>query len=119
MQDLNGRNLFDKVNSGNLCELVALDKMSEWSAKLLLKRKLGDILDTWISANRTNMQFWSSWDSSKPSLNMDSTFKLICSDFKCFVTNIFRYEADNAKGDEKAPTLFGGRFRGYLVFDTG
>ena len=50
---------------------------------------------------------------------MDSTFKLICSDFKCLVTNIFRYEADNAKGDEKAPTLFGGRFRGYLVFDTG
>ena len=30
-----------------------------------------------------------------------------------------RYEADNAKGDEKAPSLFGGRFRGYLVFDTG
>ena len=55
MQDLNGRNLVDKVNSGNLCELVALDKMSEWSAKLLLKRKLGDILDTWLSANRTNM----------------------------------------------------------------
>ena len=32
---------------------------------------------------------------------------------------ISRYEADNAKGDEKAPSLLGGRFRGYLVFDTG
>ena len=57
----------------------------------------------------------------KPSLNVCSTLKLNCSDFKWVGTksNIFRYEADNAKGDEKAPSLFGGRFRGYLVFDTG
>ena len=32
---------------------------------------------------------------------------------------LFRYEADNAKGDENAPTLCFGRFRGYLSFDTG
>ena len=34
-------------------------------------------------------------------------------------SDLLRYEADNAKGDEKAPTLCFGRFRGYLAFDTG
>ena len=32
---------------------------------------------------------------------------------------LLQYEADNAKGDENAPTLCFGRLRGYLSFDTG
>ncbi|XP_023340711.1 uncharacterized protein LOC111710800 [Eurytemora carolleeae] len=32
---------------------------------------------------------------------------------------IFSYVADNAKDDPNAPSYFGGRFRGYLAFDTG
>ena len=34
-------------------------------------------------------------------------------------SDLLRYEADNAVGDDSAPTLCFGRLRGYLSFDTG
>ena len=35
------------------------------------------------------------------------------------LSELLRFEADNAKGDEKAPSYLNGRIRGYLAFDSG
>lgn len=34
-------------------------------------------------------------------------------------SQLLTFEADNAKGDDKAPSYLGGRIRGYLAFDSG
>ena len=35
------------------------------------------------------------------------------------INELLRFEADNAKGDDKAPEYLNGRIRGYLAFDSG
>ena len=35
------------------------------------------------------------------------------------VSELLKYEADNAQGDDKAPSYLNGRIRGYLAFDSG
>ena len=35
------------------------------------------------------------------------------------LSELLRFEADNAKGDDKAPSYLNGRVRGYLAFDSG
>ena len=35
------------------------------------------------------------------------------------LSELLKYEADNARGDDKAPSYLNGRLRGYLAFDSG
>ena len=35
------------------------------------------------------------------------------------LSELLKYEADNAEGDDKAPSYLNGRIRGYLAFDSG